>query len=202
MDPSGTSSGQASPPPQPPSWTANLTSTQPVAGPAGFVYADVPNRAIAYIVDAIIIAIINFIVLLVVGGVMGGVGGGLAAINYGALLVVAIIGIVINAGYFIYTWTQMRATVGMKLLGMQVGNEVDGATLTMQQAGIRWLLLGGIFSIAQLLNPIGGLGLLLGLLALIWFIVLLVTTAQSPTKQGLHDRYAHTMVVKAARSVG
>jgi uncharacterized RDD family membrane protein YckC len=36
----------------------------------------------------------------------------------------------------------------------------------------------------------------------VWFIVLLVTTAQSPTKQGIHDKYARTMVVKAARSVG
>ena len=33
-------------------------------------------------------------------------------------------------------------------------------------------------------------------------IALLVTTAQSPTKQGLHDRYAHTIMVKAARSIG
>ena len=37
------------------------------------------------------------------------------------------------------------------------------------------------------------------LLSFIWFIALLVTTAQSPTKQGLHDRYAKTMVVKAVR---
>ena len=37
-----------------PSWTSQLTSTAPVAGPAGLYYADVPNRAIAYIIDAII----------------------------------------------------------------------------------------------------------------------------------------------------
>ena len=42
---------------------------------------------------------------------------------------------------------------------------------------------------------------ILSLLGLVWLIALLVTTAQSPTKQGLHDRYARTMVVKAARSV-
>ncbi|MGH2466778.1 MAG: RDD family protein [Candidatus Limnocylindrales bacterium] len=190
-----------------PTWTANLTSTQPVAGPAGFFYADVPNRTIAYIIDVIIIAIINVLIAAIVGGLMGGIvntnlgSGNFGQVNFGALLVVGVIGIVINAAYFVYTWTAMRGTVGMKLLGMQVGNEVDGSTLSMNQAIARWLLLGGIFSVAQLLNPIGGLGLLLGLLALIWVIVLLVTTAQSPTKQGLHDRYARTMVVKAARQV-
>ena len=43
---------------------------------------------------------------------------------------------------------------------------------------------------------------LIGLAAFVWFIALLVTTAQSPTKQGLHDQYAGTVVVKAARAVG
>ena len=36
----------------------------------------------------------------------------------------------------------------------------------------------------------------------VWVIALLVTTAQSPTKQGLHDQFAGTIVVKAARSIG
>jgi uncharacterized RDD family membrane protein YckC len=66
----------------------------------------------------------------------------------------------------------------------------------------RWLALGAPFGIAQALNPLPGLGILIGLAAFVWFIALLVTTAQSPTKQGLHDRYAGTVVVKAARAVG
>jgi uncharacterized RDD family membrane protein YckC len=33
-------------------------------------------------------------------------------------------------------------------------------------------------------------------------IFLLYTTANSPTKQGWHDVFANTMVVKAAKSVG
>jgi N-acetyl-gamma-glutamylphosphate reductase len=45
-------------------------------------------------------------------------------------------------------------------------------------------------------------GALLLLASLIWTIALLVTTAQSPTKQGLHDQFAKTVVVKAARAVG
>ena len=40
---------------------------------------------------------------------------------------------------------------------------------------------------------------MLGLLAFLWFLYLLYTTAKSPTKQGFHDVFANTMVVKAAR---
>jgi len=96
----------------------------------------------------------------------------------------------------------MRGTIGQKALGMQVGNATDGATLTTEQAVRRWLALGGIFSLAQFLNPLPGVGILIGLASLIWVIALLVTTAQSPTKQGLHDQFANTVVVKAARAVG
>jgi uncharacterized RDD family membrane protein YckC len=199
-----------------PAWTSNLTSQTPVAGPAGLFYADVPNRVIAYIIDAIIVGLATAIVGAVVYAIVGqpttfrsvpdpnsiiGVRFETTT-NYVAALVGALIGLAISAGYFIYTWTAMRGTVGMKLLGMQVGNAADGATLTMEQAVRRWLALGGVFSLAQVLNPIPLLGLLLGLAALIWVIALIVTTAQSPTKQGLHDQFANTIVVKAARAVG
>jgi uncharacterized RDD family membrane protein YckC len=199
-----------------PAWTSNLTSTAPVSGPAGLFYADVPNRVIAYIIDAIIVGIATAIIGAVVYAIVGspistrtvndpnsilGVRFETTT-NYVATLVGALIGLAISAGYFIYTWTAMRGTVGMKVLGMQVGNAADGATLTMEQAVRRWLALGGVFSLAQVLNPIPLLGLLLGLAALIWVIALIVTTAQSPTKQGLHDQFANTIVVKAARAVG
>jgi uncharacterized RDD family membrane protein YckC len=190
-----------------PQWMSNLTSQQPVAGPAGFYYADVPNRAIAYIIDAIIIGIIGVVVGIVIYGIVGpattfdintlGTG-----VNLASLLIVTLVGLAINAAYFLYTWVNMRATIGMRLLGMQIGHEADGRTLTYEQAAIRWVLLGAPFGLAQLLNPWPGLGLLISLLGFVWLIVLLYTTAQSPTKQGLHDRYAHTMVVKAGRSVG
>src|SRR6185295_8069217 len=116
--------------------------------------------------------------------------------NWVATFIGAIVGLAISAGYYIYTWTAMRGTIGQKALGMQVGNAADGATLTMEQAVRRWLALGGIFSLAQFLNPLPGVGVLIGLASLVWVIALLVTTAQSPTKQGLHDQFAKTVVVK------
>jgi uncharacterized RDD family membrane protein YckC len=200
-------------PPSMPAWTASLTSTAPTPGPAGLFYADVPNRIIAYIIDAILVGIVGLILGAILFAVLGApttttfvpngtlFGAIETKTNFVSLLAFAILGLALSAGYFIYTWTAMRGTVGMKVLGMQVGNAADGATITMDQAIRRWLALGGIFSLAQTLNQFPLLGILIGLGALIWTIALLVTTAQSPTKQGLHDQFAGTMVVKAARSV-
>ena len=42
-------------------------------------------------------------------------------------------------------------------------------------------------------------GAVSGLVQLLWYLILLGTTVSSPTKQGIHDKQAHTMVVKAAR---
>ncbi|MDO8485872.1 MAG: RDD family protein [Candidatus Limnocylindrales bacterium] len=189
------SSGWAAPPP-------------PVqAGPAGFVYADVPNRAIAYIIDVILVAIVAGIIGVILAGI--GLSTGSFApgtlnfsINYVGLIVSAIVGAAISAAYFIYTWTSMRGTVGMKALGMQIGNAGDGKTLTMDQATRRWLVIAAPGILAQVLFVIPQIGALLGLLALGWFIYLLWTTYSSPTKQGFHDKFANTMVVKAARAAG
>ncbi len=160
------------------------------------MYADVPNRAIAYIIDAIIV----FIGVVVVGIVITAVGLDITA--FVGALVLGVIGLVVSAVYFIYTWTTMRATIGMRVLGMQVGNAVDGATLTQDQAIRRWLAISAPSIVAQALQPIAVIGVLLSLISLGWFIYLVYTTAQSPTKQGWHDIFANTMVVKAANRVG
>jgi len=188
-----------------PSWAGAMMDRTPVAGPSGYYYADIPNRFIAYIIDAIIVGIVGVIIAAILGGIFGGVinnkplDPNFGSVNYVALVVVAVVGLIVNAAYFMYTWVAMRGTVGMPLLGMQIGNEQDGRTLTYNQAAIRWVFLFGPFALAQFLNPWPALGLLISLIAFIYLIALLVTTAQSPTKQGIHDKQAHTMVVKAAR---
>lgn len=174
-----------------------MTETTPQASsvPGGLVYADVPNRAIAYIIDAIILAVI----IVVVAGIVAAIG--FAAGGFISALVIGIIGLAISAAYFIYTWTTMRATVGMKALGMQIGNAGDGKTLTTDQAIRRWLALSAPSILAQAFQPIAVIGLVLSIAAFAWFIYLVYSTAQSPTKQGWHDVFANTMVVKAAKSV-
>jgi uncharacterized RDD family membrane protein YckC len=182
-----------------------MTGPAPSAPTSGLVYADVPNRAIAYIIDTIIVVII----IVLVGIVLASVGLATNTIttaattetNYVATLIVGLIGLVLSGAYFIYTWTSMRATVGMKLLGMQIGNAGDGQTLTTNQAIRRFAALSAPGVLAQVLGPVPVIGPILGLLALLWIIFLLYTTAKSPTKQGWHDVFANTQVVKAASSV-
>jgi uncharacterized RDD family membrane protein YckC len=192
-------------PPAANTWSAPAPAAS-TEGPAGYVYGDVPNRIIAYIIDVIILAIVFIIIGIILVGIVGPVmvsdinDPNFGQLNFGAAIITAIVNAVISAAYFVYTWTRMRGTLGMRALSMQVGNETDGATLTVNQAITRWALLFGPGAVAQAFG-FSGIGLILNLVALVWWIALLVTTAQSPTKQGLHDRYAHTVVVKATRAV-
>jgi uncharacterized RDD family membrane protein YckC len=184
-------------------WASAPAATGPSVGPAGYYYADVPNRVIAYIIDVLIFVVI-VVILAAVGVAVGLVrpeAGGTGALTGGGDLIFAILWTVINAAYFIYSWIALRGSPGMRVLGMQVGNETDGATLTTNQAITRWALLFGPGALGQLVSAFSlGLGSIISVLAFIWWIVLLVTTARSPSKQGLHDQYAHTVVVKAGRA--
>jgi uncharacterized RDD family membrane protein YckC len=195
---------EAAPPPPtaPPVSSWQAPAPTPVPGAAGFIYADVPNRIFALIIDAIVLVIISLVVGIVLAAVGLSTGGFFSNAGLGlGLLVYAVIGFVINAAYFIYSWTTMRATLGMKALGMQVGNAFDGKTLTMEQAVRRAIALWGPTTVAQFFNSISGIGALLSLLAFLWVLYLLYTTATSPTKQGFHDKFANTVVVKAGRMV-
>jgi uncharacterized RDD family membrane protein YckC len=197
MTESGTPSDPATPPPAsgwqaPP--TAPAAPAAAVAGAPGFVYADIPNRVIALIIDSIILGVINIVIFGVINGIIG-----LGIISFLASLVV---GLAISAGYFTYTWTAMRGTIGMRALGMQIGNASDGQTLKQDQAVRRWLILFGpqVLSAALQYSLNWTLGLVVSIAVLAWYIFLLKTTADSPTKQGYHDIFANSQVVKAARS--
>ncbi len=170
-------------------------------GPApSLVYADVLNRVVAYVIDGLVLVILNIgagIVLGIIGiAVITGTGGNIST-NWVGSLIYAFVGLAISGAYFVYLWTNQRSTVGMKVLNLQIGNAPEGATITTEQAIRRWLALGAIFSIAQVLNPLPLIGFVIGLAALAWIIFLLYTTATSPTKQGWHDKFANTMIVKA-----
>jgi uncharacterized RDD family membrane protein YckC len=180
-------------------------SGQPSAAPSappGLVSGDVMGRVIAIVIDGILIGIVSGILQVIAGLVFGPAiplaqdGANAVDVNYLTVLVGAVIGIGVSFAYFSILWTKQRATLGMRVLALQVGNDADGATITLNQAAIRWAALLGPWAISQALWPVPGLGSLLVLASSAWAIALLVTTAMSPTKQGMHDRYAHTMVVK------
>lgn len=201
---------QPAPPPPPgapgasgqPAWVGNLTSQQVVPGPAGYFYADVPNRAIAMVIDVIGILLVYFVVGIITIAIFGFNAGFVQIPTTTSLLAQQIISALIWAGYFIYTWVAMRGTFGMKMLGLQVGHEADGRTLTYEQAAWRFGVLFGPQIVVGLISAIVPALGILGLLSFGWLIYVLITIAQSPTKQGIHDKYAHSMVVKAGRAAG
>ena len=192
----------AAPPPAPPGggWQAP-PPPNPTPGIPGFVYADVPNRFIALIIDGIVLVVFLVVIGILVAVV--GIKAGPTSQNPGIVgsLVYAVISLVVGGAYFVYSWTTQRATIGMKVLGMQVGNAFDGKTLTMDQGIRRYIALWGPSTLSGAFNSISGIGSLFSLIVFIYLLYLLYTTAKSPTKQGFHDVFANTVVVKAARAV-
>ena len=178
----------------------------------GRYYADAPNRTVALLVDLILLTVAVFVAATVVSVLVGpavkfntaaSTVGDAVTLDRGIATVDALLSLLISAAYFAGTWVVLGASPGQRLLGMQVGAESDGATLTTGQALVRWGLLGAPFGVSALLTTaFPGLGHTLFDLAVVaWYALLLVTTSRSPTKQGLHDRVAKTVVAKEASPV-
>lgn len=159
-------------------------------------------RFVAWWVDGLLLGLLGAII----GAILGSLGWSpvepapidpYGPLDYDALFAADPVGTVLTVGlsalYFVGSWTSgRRATLGQRLLKLQVGNAFDGRSLSFDQAIRRWLGLGEFL---VLLALIPGFGAAAGLWFL-WAIVLLITTAISPTKQGLHDRIANSAVVR------
>jgi len=185
-----------------PSWTNNLTARGTQAGPAGVALADIPDRVIAFVIDAIILGVVGFIVSTITLSVLGdNLTGGVFGINirvHGIVssLATAAIMLVVSGAYFIGMWSRMGgATVGMKVMKLSVRDASSGAVVNQSQAINRWLFVGAPFAIT-FVYVWGVIGLLVSLAVLAYEIYLLVTTAQSSTRQGFHDMQAKTVVAK------
>jgi uncharacterized RDD family membrane protein YckC len=171
-------------------WTPPAPPTA-VPGAEGLVFSGVGPRLVAWFIDGIVLAIPVFLVAGVLVAVLDLDPRDGAAIG----LLSAILLVVLEALYFIYFWTSARrATPGMRVFGMQIGTPSDGSTLTLQQAVVRYLALGYPLGILAYVPGLSGLASLLFL----WYVVLLVSTAISPTKQGIHDRVARSAIVQPA----
>jgi uncharacterized RDD family membrane protein YckC len=186
-----------------PSWTSNLTAQGTIPGPGGVALADTPNRVIAVAIDFIILGIIGFIVntlttSLLGDNILGGFfGGNLRVPSLLSALASVLIMLVVSGAYFIGMWTRMNgSTVGMRVLKLSVRDAASGGPVTQPQAINRWLLLGAPWALAFF--QYGILGLILSIAVLVWYIYLLVTVAQSPSRQGMHDTYSKTVVAKLA----
>jgi uncharacterized RDD family membrane protein YckC len=178
----------------PTSWARPPAAQVEVA--PGLTFADTTSRVIGYIIDWIVLFFAISIVAAVLASVMSltasaldesvanTIGGPTGSIAFTA----------IGLAYFVGSWTGgRRATIGQRAMGIQVGNAFDGRPLSLAQALRRWLGLGhwlGLLAIVPSLSSPSGL------MQLLWVIILLITTATSPTKQGLHDRFANSALVR------
>jgi uncharacterized RDD family membrane protein YckC len=178
-------------------WAVPAPARQEVA--PGVAYSDTLPRVVAWIFDVILLAIIGGLINGVLGWsstMTSGVDPTTGAIDFSRLATspqATILTVVLAALYFIGSWTGgRRATLGQRIFQLQVGNAVDGRPLRTEQAIRRWLGLGDFL---VLLSLIPGQAALSGL-SLLWALVLLITTASSPTKQGLHDKFAESAVVR------
>jgi uncharacterized RDD family membrane protein YckC len=221
--------GQAPPPPEPPAstpppdggaaqgggewgqagstpdWAKQAQGWRPAevaVGPAaGIAYADLTTRIIAYIIDIVILVIVGIVVNLVLLTTFIAAIVTTGSALFVLLSVVVLVFDVLLAGiYFIYTWTNMKASPGQRILGVMTVQEADGTALTFNQALARFVIMfapGYVASLASTVVP-GILGLLLSFVGLAWTIFLIYTTANDAKRQGFHDHYAHSVVIKPA----
>jgi uncharacterized RDD family membrane protein YckC len=184
---------------EPAGWAAAVPPAPPPGPVPGLVYASTLRRLVAYVVDAILFGIVAIVVAiaLVIPLVLAepNIDPADPTLGVGVQIALSVVG----ALYFILTWRLMRGTPGQRMLGMFVGNAADGTPISWGMAVVRWLALtlGPIPALIALIAP-PEIGAIAGLGSFVWSIILLVTTATSSTHQGLHDRWAQTLVVRHA----
>jgi uncharacterized RDD family membrane protein YckC len=180
------------PPPggAPGGFNPNLQQVAAEPGPApGVTYADLVTRIIASVIDYAILFVVNLILVAIGGAITLATGVWLFGFVFGIVFAA------INAVYFVYGWTTMRASFGQKFLKLETVSSADGSTLTQQQAIRRWAFLFGPWAIGAIIPVVGGI---IVLLSYVYALYLLYTCSQSAKRQGFHDLQAGTVVIKHA----
>ena len=166
-------------------------AAMPPSGVAGYKVAGVGSRLVAWFLDNMLVAFLAVVVSAIVFAI---VGGALLDDPFASSAMSAIIFTGIEFLYFVGFWTGgSGATPGMRLLKLRLVAAAGGGSLDIGPAVIRWLAFGApiiILSFIPATSTIASYALL------IWFVALLVTTGMSPTRQGLHDRWAGSSVVQ------
>lgn len=208
--------GQAVPPPAAPA-TGWAVPAAAAAAPEqeGYVIAGVGARIVAWLVDATLATIVPIILTL-------------ALIDYSSIIqdairqaeldpsgrlntttmytipvtldyvLVTLIGLGIQFLYFVGFWTsRWRATPGMIGLKMRVVDATTGGTISITQAAKRWVALG--FPLA-LLGLIPALQSAAGVIQFAVVLFVFFTVVTNDRRQGLHDRWANSLVIRHVSS--
>ena len=164
-----------------------------VPGAPGFVFASTSRRFAAWVIDNILLTIA---VALLAGIAAVALSIDTQRETAAVTAAFSVFYVALSFAYFVLFWTSKRpATPGMRALKIQIGTAFDGKPLAFGPAILRWALLGYPLSLSYLVPSIAAP---ISLLAAVWYIVLILTTIGSDTKQGLHDQAARTAVVQPA----
>lgn len=167
-------------------------------------FASLPRRSLAWTVDVVLVTAL----ILAAGGIVDAIVGPAVQIRQDAetlqdvmtaaprrVVLHAIIGTVLSAAYFAVSWVVVGASPGQLAFRLRVAKRGGVAKLTLGGALARWLLLFPPFATVSALTP--SMPSLTGVMwasAVVWYFLLLLTTARSDSKQGLHDQVARSIV--------
>jgi hypothetical protein len=180
----------------------------PADGATTYVYADVPNRLVGIAIDAVLLSLLVFIGAVALSAAFGPVvrfdlDAYTASVDERLAVANAVLSLALGSVYFVGSYLLLRASPGHLMLTMSLRPLEPAERLSLASAVVRWLLLAAPFGLASVVTTIaaGVADLVAAVVVAAWYVVLLVTTARHPAKQGLHDRLARTIVVKRARAV-
>jgi hypothetical protein len=173
---------------------------------AGEPFATVSRRSLAWIVDVVLVTALIFVGVAVVDALLGptvrmhpeaaSLEGVLAA-DSGRVVLNALLATGLSVSYFVVPWMLLGASPAQLALRMRVRDRTDGDALPLGRALARWILLFPPFAtVSALTAGLPVVGALVWGAAVVWYVVLLLTTARSETNQGLHDRIARSVVLR------
>ena len=147
----------------------------PPPPPATDRLASVGQRALAQIIDSVIIGIPLFFVSTAIGG-------DLTDADNGTLLLVTVLWLGVSLVYNTSLIAIYGATIGKRIMKLAVVNREDGSPVSWTYASVR-----------ALIPTVAGLIPVIGLAA---NLAVYVRAAFHPLRQGLHDAAAGTIVVR------
>jgi uncharacterized RDD family membrane protein YckC len=209
--------GQPAPPPTtaPGSgWEVPAAATAVATSQDGYVISGIGSRIVAWLIDttlagiipaAIGLAVIDFprIVRQALDEAERNPAGRFDPTPYTIpvtldFVLITLIGLGIQYLYFVGFWTsRWRATPGMIGLKMRVVDATSGSALSIVDATKRWIALGFPLTLLGLVAALQGTASVLqfGLLIFLFF-----TTVTHARRQGLHDRWANSLVIRSVTS--
>ena len=184
-----------------------------VETPQGFVLAGIFPRLVAYLIDTVLSALVPTLLALVLidyGPILRDIERAVAQGQTGVpttptvfpltleVVLTTLISTAFSYLYFVGFWTSGgQATPGMRGLRMRVVDVVGGTTMSLTDATKRWIGLGAPLGLLALIGPLQSVA---GLIQFAVSLLLLITAATDDRKQGLHDRWANSVVIRARSS--